>query len=237
MSTCEDITRAVQQQLAALGYYRLRVDGLPGPGTSDAVVRFKAANGLRARAFVGPVTLAALFAADAVPAPVASPIHGEPAWLAEARNRLGVRETRGPGNTAEIMRWAADLDQWYPGDDVAWCGLFVAHCMAAGAPDEPQDFNRLGARAWLKYGESAGCDIGSVCVLWRTHPTKSWHGHVFVVTGRAQGAVRGIGGNQSDAVTETWFSSGRVLGYRKPVGAILADAPIAPKSSLSRNEA
>ena len=236
MSTCNDLNRAIQTRLADLGYYRLRIDGIHGPGTSSAVVRFKAAHGLRARDYVGPQTLTLLFGKDAKPAPMLYPVGNEPAWLTEARKLLGTREVAGSRSNPAIMTWARDLDQWYPGDDVPWCGLFVAHCMSVGAPDTPQNFNRLGARAWGDYGVKAGFDLGAICTLWRTHPEKSWHGHVFIVTGIADDAVRGIGGNQGDTVSETWFSRDRVLALRKPDVA-LKPAPRATKGTLSTNEA
>lgn len=236
MTFCKDAAAAIQSRLAELGYYRLRIDGDPGPGTSRAVVDFKAAHGLLARDFIGPKTLAALFSADARPAPIPVPIRNEPLWLAEARRLLGTREAPGAASNPTIMNWARNLDQWYPGDDMPWCGLFVAHCMAVGAPNEPQDFNRLGARQWLNYGVSAGADVGAVCVLWRTHPTKSGNGHVFIVTGQSADAIRGIGGNQSDNVTEEWFARDRVLGFRRPEGAVLNPAPTAATGTLSRNE-
>jgi uncharacterized protein (TIGR02594 family) len=231
-----DLIGAVQTRLADLGYYRMAVDGLYGPGTSNAVIDFKSAHGLRARDLVGPVTLTRMFAPDAKPAPKRDPNDREAPWLQEARRLLGTRETPGSASNPVIMDWADKLDQWYPGDDVPWCGLFVAHCMAVGAPDEPQDFNRLGAREWLRYGEPCTYEEGAICVLWRGSPD-GWKGHVFIVTGRDSAAVRGIGGNQSDNVTEAWFSASRVLGYRKPTGATLPLAPIARRGVLSTNEA
>lgn len=240
MSFCEQAASAVQSRLADLGYYRLRIDGKAGPGTSDAIIRFKAAHGLAARDFIGPVTLATLFSADAKPWAAPAPVGDDPPWLAEARGLLGTREARGPANNPVIMGWARDLDQWYPGDDVAWCGLFVAHCMSVGAPQEPQGFKRLGARAWLEYGEAAATDVpplGGVAVFWRTHPTRSWHGHVAMVTGYSADAIRCIGGNQSDNVTEAWFPRDRLLGIRVPTGAVLPPAPKAATGKISTNEA
>ena len=81
--------------------------------------------------------------------------------------------------------------------------------------------------------------MGAICTLWRTHRTKSWNGHVFLVTGYdpTTGAVRGIGGNQSDSVSEMWFEGERVLTYRRPAGVILPPAPVAPRGKLSANEA
>lgn len=240
MSLRDDLVRALQFRLQELGFYHLRIDGLPGNGTESAIVRFKEVNGLRARSFVGPTTLSRLFSAEAIPAAAPVAIGDDPPWLTEARRWLGKREVPGPGNNPDIMQWAVALDQWYPGDDTPWCGLFVAHCMAAGAPNEPQDFNRLGARQWIEYGVEADAGsppLGSICVLWRTHPTKSWNGHVFIVTGQSGTALRGIGGNQSDSVSETWFDRNRVLGVRVPEGFTGVSAPFAQTGALSTREA
>ena len=101
-----------------------------------------------------------LWGAGAKAAPVPVAVDNEPPWLTEARSLLGTPETPGSANNPAIMEWARNLDQWYPGDDVPWCGLFVAHCMSVGAPDEPQAFNRLGARNWLEYGDECDVDLG-----------------------------------------------------------------------------
>ena len=237
MSTERELVTAVQTRLSELGYYGLRIDGDAGVGTREAIVRFKKVHGLLARPFVGTKTMYKLFGAAAITAPKAKPLDGEPAWLTEARTLLGVREVPGPGNNPVIMSWAGGLDQWYPGDDTAWCGLFVAHCMSVGAPNEPQDFNRLSARAWSNFGEECDEALGAVCRLWRTHKTESWHGHVFLVTGQSSDSIRGIGGNQSDAVSELWFPRSRVLGFCRPKGANLPMAPILKTGQMSVREA
>ncbi|MDD9740898.1 TIGR02594 family protein [Marinovum sp. SP66] len=247
MALDKDLITATQTRLAQLGFYRLRIDGVAGTGTEDAVIRFKEANGLRARAFIGPVTSRLLWSDAAKPWAAPADASGLP-WLAEARALLGTREVAGKGNNPVIMKWAIDLDQWYTGDDVPWCGLFAAHCMAAGAPDEPQDFNRLGARNWLEYGRDAldGADperadlpLGGVAVFWRTHKTKSWNGHVApAITGANKTHLRVIGGNQSDNVTEAWFPRSRLLGVRFPHGFDASKpAPFAATGNLSTSEA
>lgn len=226
-----------QQRLADLGYYRLKVDGVVGAGTKNAMARFKGSNGLRPRPMPGPLTMQRLWDGSATPWKPQEAVKGDPAWLTEAKALLGVREAPGGANNAQIMGWARDLDQWYPGDDTAWCGLFVAHCMAVGAPDEPQGFNRLGARAWLEYGKDHGEKLGSVCVLWRTSRAH-WHGHVGLITGQNSTHVRLLGGNQGDRVSEDWFSRSRVLGFRGPVDwNDPVDVPFAATGRLSQTEA
>lgn len=233
-----DIVRSLQTRLKELGYYTGFLDGELGPLTSSAVVAFKRAHGLKPRDYVGPITLTKLFSDEAKAKPAPKPIKGEPAWIAEARSLIGTRETPGAGNTAEIMQWAADLDQWYPGDDTPWCGLFVAHCMAAGVPDEPQAFNRLGARAWLEYGAEVEKGYGAIAVFWRTHPTKSWNGHVGFLVGEDASTYHILGGNQSDSVNITRVSKSRLLGFRGPVGwSGDPDLEAAASGAISTNEA
>ncbi len=239
MTFNEELLASHQGRLFELGWYHLRIDGKDGPGTQNALMRFKAASGLMARPYPGPATFQALWSPGAKRAPAAVPSGGDPAWLTEARSLLGTRETPGPGSNPVIMQMARNLDQWYPGDDLPWCGLFVAHCMAAGAPHEPQDFNRLGARAWLGYGEPCGEMLGAVAVFWRTHKTRSVNGHVGLLTGVNAEAVRVIGGNQSDMVSELWLPRQRLLGLRGPErwSGAMAPAPVVPTGALSMTEA
>ncbi|MCB5199010.1 TIGR02594 family protein [Loktanella sp. TSTF-M6] len=216
MKMQNELMRAVQGRLKVLGYYRLNVDGVDGPGTSNAVIDFKANNGLLARDYIGSLTLERMFSPSAKPVPKPKPATGEPAWLTEAKRLLGTREVAGSGNSPIIMDWAEGLDQWYPGDDVPWCGLFVAHCMATGAPDEPQDFNRLGARAWREFGVKVPISFGAIAVFWRTHPTRSWNGHVGFVVGGDKDTLHILGGNQSDSVNVTRIARSRLLECRGP---------------------
>ncbi|MEJ6397051.1 NlpC/P60 family protein [Yoonia sp. 208BN28-4] len=234
----QDLIAAIQRRLKALRYYHLNVDGKEGPGTRSAVVQFKVAHGLRARPYIGDLTLAAIMSADAKMAPAPAASGSDPAWLVEAKRLINTRERPGAANNPVIMDWADGLDQWYPGDDVPWCGLFVAHCMAAGAPDEPQNFNRLGAREWLKFGADVPVSVGAIAVFWRTHPTRSWNGHVGFVVGGDATALHILGGNQSDSVNVTRIARSRLLGCRGPEGW-RGDQTlrVVTTGSLSQNEA
>jgi uncharacterized protein (TIGR02594 family) len=231
-----------QERLAHLGWYHNKIDGIPGPATSKAFERFKASHGLAARDMPGPLTMSLLWGDSANKAPSAfeaasaGAANRTPPWLVEARNLLGTKEVAGPANNPVIMKWARNLDIAYSGDDVPWCGLFVAHCMAAGAPDQPQNFNRLGARSWLSYGVECPAWLGSIVVLWRTHPKNSWHGHVGLLTGANSTHLRIIGGNQSDNVTEVWVPRSRLLGFRGPEKWVGTDAPTSATGNVSTKE-
>jgi uncharacterized protein (TIGR02594 family) len=166
---------------------------------------------------VGPLTLAKMFGdgVGAVAVNVAIP------WLAEAQRLRGLKEVQGAANNPVIMGWAEGLNLDYAGDDVPWCGLFVAHCIAAVLPGEPQPANPLGARQWLKFGRDVVPQVGAVMVFWRGS-RDGWTGHVALYVGEDSAAYHVLGGNQSDAVTVTKISKSRLLGARWPVSV---DAP------------
>jgi uncharacterized protein (TIGR02594 family) len=243
MSTfVSDLLKSHQGRLADLGYYAGRIDGEPGPLTSLALSRFKKRHGMAERDYPGPLTMAALWSPDAKPEEPVGTATGTglvPPWLVVARQLLGTREVPGKASNSVITGWAKDLDTWFPGDDIPWCGLFVAHCMSKGAPGEPQDFNRLGARAWRAFGEESGPLLGAVTVLWRTHPTQSVNGHVGFLTGISDDGkhIRLLGGNQGDTVSEAWFPASRLLGYRVPADYAGPAAPRAKVGALSTSEA
>lgn len=242
MNLPEQLVHTNQGRLMVLGYYHGKQDGQDGSLTQNAFTAFKRHNGFTPRPFPGPLTLTKLWSSSAIPAPKPDPVEGEPAHLTRARSFYGLKEVRGSGNNPEIMAMAERLDQWYPADDLPWCGLFVADTMASTYPNEPQDFNRLGARAWEAYGKKLSSRSpvhGAVCRLWRTHRTNSWHGHVGFITGiSADGKwIRMLGGNQSDAVNEKWFPQSRVLGYNVPEGFDGGPVPIAKVGVLSVTEA
>lgn len=239
MSRKQELLKAVQGRLKTLGYYHGIVDGIEGPLTNSAIVQFKTDNGLRSRPFIGGITLQTLFDKNRT-TPVRKYNTTERRALQEAYRLLGTKEFAGKADNPIIMDWAEQLDQWYPGDDVPWCGLFIAHCESVGSPDEPQDFNRLGARNWLQYGVPCDPGVGAIGVFWRTHPTKSWNGHVAYIIGEDASTYHILGGNQSDAVTKTRIAKKRLLGCRVPEAdrhLVSGKLEAAASGSVSTNEA
>lgn len=237
MDFTSSLIATVQTRLTDLDYYAGFIDGKHGPLTSAAVSAFKVAHGYAARDNPGPLTITALFGADAKSKPKPELKEGESPWLAEARSLIGTGEVPGSGNNPVIMGWARDLDQRYPDDATAWCGLFVAHCMAKGAPEEPQAFNRLGAREWAKFGQSVSPSYGAIAVFWRGSKA-GWQGHVGFIVGADADTFHVLGGNQSDSVNVTRVSRSRLLDCRAPKGWS-GDADLRPvtTAALSTNEA
>lgn len=231
-----ETVRSIQQALIADGFFPGEVDGIWGRRTIAAVKAFQDSVGLEADGIVGPKTSSALFSdVDHIPAGPLLP------WLAEAENLIGTREVLGRKSNPTILDWADDLDLHYPGDEVPWCGLFVAHCVGSTMPEEVLPSNPLGARQWEKFGESTVPRLGAVMVFWR-ESKNSGKGHVGFYTGEDSSAYRILGGNQTDKVCLTWVGKDRFLKARWPRKASSlggGDAIIVMNRTedLSRNEA
>jgi len=211
----KDLVKTVQSRLQHLGWYVGPIDGDAGPSTRSALTGFKLASGLRARPYPGPLTITKLFSNAAARRPEPAPSGPRPAWLIEAERLKGVAETAGRESNPVILAWAEGLDLDYAGDDIPWCGLFVAHCMRIGAPDAELPANPLGARNWLQFGRRVSPELGAVLVFWRGSKS-GWKGHVGFYLGEDANSYFVLGGNQSDAVTVARISKHRLLGARIP---------------------
>ncbi len=205
--------RKVQKRLILLGFNPGPVDGVRGRMTIGALRKFQESRGLVADGILGPLTHAELFG-EAEGASV--PSFDTMPWFDEANRLIGTQEVAGSGNNPVIMDFAENLDIDYAGDDIPWCGLFVAHCIGATMPFEGLPNGPLGARNWLKFGEACTPQLGAVVVFWRESPT-SWKGHVGFYAGEDSTHVHCLGGNQSNAVNIRRFPRARVLGARWPL--------------------
>lgn len=208
-----ETVRSIQQALIADGFFPGEVDGIWGRRTIGAVKAFQESVNLEADGIVGPKTSAALFH-DVGHVPEAPLLP----WLTEAQNLLGTREVLGRKDNPVILDWADNLDIHYDGDEVPWCGLFVAHCIGSTLTEEVLPSNPLGARQWEKFGEATEPRLGAVMVFWRETKT-SGKGHVGFYTGEDNKAYRILGGNQSDKVCLTWVGKDRFVKARWPHSA------------------
>lgn len=143
-------------------------------------------------------------------------------WYVEAK-RLedkGIVEVPGKKHNADIMYMAKVLDTWYPNDETAWCGLFVAYCLKiSGYSKFPK--NILGAKQWKTYGteiKASEVTEGDILVFWRGSP-KGQYGHVGFYAGETKDAYKVLGGNQSNSVNYSWVAKARLLSVRRPTGA------------------
>jgi uncharacterized protein (TIGR02594 family) len=247
-------TLEVQRRLKALGYDPGPLDGIRGRLTIRAVKAFQSDRGLTDDGIVGPKTSAALGdrgLSHLQPSPAPGYAGAKPPlrqgewgegllpWYDEALRLKGLREAAGGADNPLILRWAKELALAYAHDSTAWCGLFVAHCMAAALPEEPLPLNPLGARRWLNFGTAVEPALGAVLVFWRG-ARAGWQGHVGFYAGEDTRAYHVLGGNQSDSVSIARLAKERLLGARWPKTApapTTGAALRAPTESLSTNEA
>jgi uncharacterized protein (TIGR02594 family) len=205
--------KRIQQALLEKGFLPGVIDGIWGRRMIAAVKAFQASAGLVADGIVGIRTSKKLFGGE-------ERMNGGPMlpWIVEAESLLGTKELGGDANNPVIMDWSDDLDLHYAGDDVPWCGLFVAHCIAASLPDEVLPANPLGARNWGRFGDPTTPRRGAIMVFWRGS-RNGGKGHVGFYSGESESAYRILGGNQSDRVSAAWIGRDRFLEARWPVSA------------------
>lgn len=206
----------IQKALAAKGFDPGPLDGERGRLTTAAIVAFQTSVGLKADGIVGQATLAKLLP-DATPETVS--MAATLPWLAEAHRLVGLKEDTSAGSNAQILQWAKEVGVSYSDDDVPWCGLFVAHCIASQLPHEPLPSNPLGARGYARFGKAVDPQPGAVMVFWRESP-ESGKGHVgFYVAETGDGQFLILGGNQGNAVSIIVKPRDRFIGARWPITA------------------
>lgn len=229
-------TLDIQRALKILGYDPGPLDGIRGRLTIRAIKEFQKDNKLEVDGIVGPKTSVALN--PKLPNKKFKDFEQMMPWLTEARRLIGTREIAGKANNPVIMDWADDLDTWYPGDNIAWCGLFVAQCISSQLPDEPLPDNYLGARNWMKFGRQTKPTLGAILVFWRGSKS-GWKGHVGFYASEDGTTYHVLGGNQSNSVSIARISKSRLLGARWPLTvSSSSDRVIADLSGkISTNEA
>ena len=147
------LVRMVQARLDECGCGPLGRSGTFGPKTRDAVRFFQArhvdATGtpLRQDGKVGPLTWAALFGGDTLPAAIAAPSSFLAAVLSKAGSQVGVREqpkdtNSGPQVDEYLRRAGMALD--LPAKQKPWCCAFVYWCFdeTARAQGRPNPMTR-----------------------------------------------------------------------------------------------
>lgn len=227
--------RDVQVRLFGLGYDPGPIDGVWGPKTRRAVRDFQRDNDLLIDGIVGPRTLAALNADRRQGERV---ILEEAPWYGEARRKMGLHEVR---DRSALMAWLRS-DGRTLGDParLPWCGDFVETAILRALPDEPLPANPYLARNWMRFGRPLTVPApGAILVFWRGQ-RRGTSGHVGFYVGEDTVAYRVLGGNQSNAVTETRIGKERLLGIRWPVTYPLPGSgrvTVAAAGDLSTNEA
>lgn len=137
----------------------------------------------------------------------------EPAWVAEARKHIGLREIPGVTHSQVILNWWKQIKRGgIKADEIPWCAAFVG-AMLESAGIVSSRFES--AKSYLNWGRGLSEPVyGCVAVF-----ARDGGGHVgFVVGSTASGDLVILGGNQGDEVNIRTFSRKRAAGYRWPSG-------------------
>lgn len=135
-----------------------------------------------------------------------------PKMIVEGIKLYGVKEVPGEGDNPEIMSWATEcgLTNAYSGDEVPWCGLYVAVVAKRAGKVLPK--SPLWALDWKNWGRVVDRPmLGDVAVL-----TRAGGGHVAIYVGEDKDCYHLLGGNQSDAVNIMRFPRSRKPAFRRP---------------------
>ena len=195
--TRDEIVR-LQTRLAALGFDPGPPDGIMGPHTESAIIAFKRSRGLRASAYVGPITMRALFTGSTEKAARKDPLP----WIAEAMVAIGRHEIR---DNTWLRKWLAS-DGHALGDParLPWCGDFVETAIRLALPDEPIPQNPYWALNWRKLGVPTPPTRGCVASI-----SRNGGGHVGFIMGQDATRYFMLGGNQSNTASIVPVDKGR----------------------------
>ena len=157
----------------------------------------------------------------------------EPKWLQEARKLIGLRETKGPKHTPEILQMWRDIKRGgIKDDETPWCAAFVG-AMLERSGIRSSRFES--ARSYLAWGDQLVEPIVGCVVVF----SREGGGHVGFCVGQDSASnLLILGGNQSDEVNIRAFPRTRVTGYRWPSGVLLTEPvlPVLSGTELSRRE-
>lgn len=154
----------------------------------------------------------------------------DPAWLAEARRNIGVREIKGSNHEPKILAWWKAIRRGgIKDDETPWCAAFVGGCLEAAGLTSSRFESATSYETWGQYlsGPAYGCVVTF---------TRAGGGHVgFVVGESAAGDLMVLGGNQGDAVNIRAFSRARATAYRWPNGVPLPSTSVLPVLTAERS--
>lgn len=214
-----EVVKAIQLALAKLGY-PLRGTGYFGSATDVAVTAAQKKAAILADGVVGPDT--AQMIDDALAGKTSSSPLIEvtrPLWLQAGLQLLGTKEKPGPLDNPQILEWAKEeggsIERTYDHDSIAWCALFVGHCLTLASLKGTGTLWALDyAGKWPS--QKVEIAVGAVAPM-----ARPGGGHVILVVGRDQhGNVMGLGGNQSDEVSVRPFPLSRLnRGFWWPIDA------------------
>ena len=155
-------------------------------------------------------------ATGAVIAPV-----GDPAWIQNARSKLGRAEIVGPSHNGWIAKgWARLGVKWFNDDETPWCGYFIADCLNDAQLAYPKNFPS--AASFKTYGTACPAQLGAIGVK-----ARKGGNHVFFIVGQTADGVyfKALGGNQGNRVSIIDIRKDQVDFIRWPEGVPVPARP------------
>lgn len=137
----------------------------------------------------------------------------DPAWIAEARKYIGLKEIAGDQDSPEIVQMWKDIKRGgIKDDETPWCAAFVG-AMLERAGIKSSRFES--AESYLKWGRWLKDPVyGCIAIF-----TRDGGGHVGFVVGQTErGDLLILGGNQANQVSIASFLLSRAVGFRLPEG-------------------
>lgn len=151
-----------------------------------------------------------------------------PKWLGTMQRLIGVHEGLGAADNPIILGMATTIAKAFPEmqrycaeyqhDEIPWCGLSVAYCMAVNGirpPFDPTNELRsfLWADAWSYWGRDLVTPVAGAVMIF----TRNGGGHVALSTGTyTDTAFTVIGGNQSDQISIINMPANKLTSIRWP---------------------
>lgn len=137
------------------------------------------------------------------------PGSGPTPWMDSAGNFLGFRES-GTNRGSQVDAW----NLAYGGSlGDPWCATFVNAMLDSNGI---QGTGSASSQSFRNWGTDAGGPVTGSLVVFRY---TAGSGHVgFVHSVNPNGTINVLGGNQSQGVTISQFSTSQVVGYRLPPG-------------------
>lgn len=211
--------RWLQERLNAFGA-KLVVDGDIGRASIAAIKAFQTAQGIPVTGVADNATVDRLQRNPVngkflrTPQPTAS----VPPWMYELVRRMGLHEVQDKTQLTTFLKEGAFL-----GDPakLPWCGDAVESAFAKTLPDERLPSNAFFAQNWKTFGRQVEPMIGCVGVIrWSASA-----GHVGFVSKVTKSQISMVGGNQSNAITNSSFPRSAFIAYRWPSTFPITDYP------------
>lgn len=136
----------------------------------------------------------------------------EPEWMIWAKKEIGVKELTGQNDGKRVCQYD-NIAGFTEIGKAFWCGAFIGAALKVAGCD--MTGLNASARSFLSLPALIPpfC-YGAVCVLKSARGPAS--GHVGLITGHTKDMVRLLGGNQNNAVNESWFLKGKIVGVGWP---------------------